>query len=165
VTQSPSPASSQARPEPYRDRPDYVEDDRFSRQSSRAEAAAAVAGPAIALMVVGGLAIALALFSLVLNLTGAALVAGGNRGVGQDDQAMATARAAGGVVGAILGVCWGGAVLAGAISMKNLRSHGSAMAASIIAMIPCNICCILGLPFGIWSLVTLSRPEVKDAFG
>jgi len=38
------------------------------------------------------------------------------------------------------------------------------MAGSIVAMVPCNICCLLGLPFGIWALVVIVRPEVKDAF-
>jgi predicted Zn finger-like uncharacterized protein len=36
--------------------------------------------------------------------------------------------------------------------------------ACILAMIPCVNCCILGLPFGIWGLVVLNKPEVKDAF-
>jgi hypothetical protein len=49
--------------------------------------------------------------------------------------------------------------------MKNLQSYGLAMTASIVAMIPCiSPCCILGLPFGIWALVILNRPEVKAAF-
>jgi len=56
-------------------------------------------------------------------------------------------------------------VLVGAIKMKNLENYGLAMAASIIAMIPCiSPCCLLGLPFGIWSLVVLSDPAVKSSF-
>jgi hypothetical protein len=38
------------------------------------------------------------------------------------------------------------------------------MAAAIMAMIPCNCCCLLGLPFGIWALVMLMKPEVKSQF-
>jgi hypothetical protein len=38
------------------------------------------------------------------------------------------------------------------------------MVASIFAMLPCNPCCLLGLPIGIWALVVLSNEDVKDAF-
>jgi hypothetical protein len=31
-------------------------------------------------------------------------------------------------------------------------------------MIPCFGCCLLGLPIGIWSLVTLNSAEVKSSF-
>ncbi len=51
------------------------------------------------------------------------------------------------------------------MKMKKLESYGLAMAASIIAMIPClSPCCLIGLPIGIWALVVLSKPEVKSAF-
>jgi hypothetical protein len=41
-----------------------------------------------------------------------------------------------------------------------------AVIASVAAMLPCTVscCCILGLPVGIWSLVVLMKPEVKQAF-
>jgi hypothetical protein len=57
-------------------------------------------------------------------------------------------------------------VLIGAIKMKNLESYSFAMAAAIIAMIPCfHSCCgLLGLPFGIWALVVLNDPMVRAAF-
>lgn len=56
-------------------------------------------------------------------------------------------------------------ILWGGIWMKNLRSYGLAMAASILAMVPCfSPCCLLGLPIGIWALVVLSEPGVKAAF-
>ena len=56
-------------------------------------------------------------------------------------------------------------VLIGAIKMKNLESYGFAMAASIVALFPCiGPCCLLGIPFGIWSLVVLSDPAVKSSF-
>jgi hypothetical protein len=48
--------------------------------------------------------------------------------------------------------------------MKQLKNYGLAMTGSIIAMLPCSVCCLLGLPFGIWSLVVLNNPEVKEAF-
>jgi hypothetical protein len=64
-------------------------------------------------------------------------------------------------VGIILSIV----VLIGAIKMKGLENYGFAMAASIIALIPCvSPCCLLGIPFGIWSLVVLSDPIVKSSF-
>jgi hypothetical protein len=56
-------------------------------------------------------------------------------------------------------------VLVGASKMQSLRSYEFAFAASIVAMVPClTPCCILGLPFGIWALVVLCKPEVKSQF-
>jgi hypothetical protein len=31
-------------------------------------------------------------------------------------------------------------------------------------MLPCSICCLVGLPIGIWAVVVLSKPEVKGTF-
>ena len=58
-----------------------------------------------------------------------------------------------------------GFVIFGAVKMLRLQSYGLAMAASIVAMLPCQCCCLLGLPFGIWALVVLNKPEVKSQFG
>ena len=52
-----------------------------------------------------------------------------------------------------------------AILMLNRRLYGFAIAGSILAMMNIgNFCCLLGLPFGIWSLVILARPDVKRLF-
>jgi hypothetical protein len=70
-----------------------------------------------------------------------------------------------GVVLGIIGILASVVILLGAMKMKKLESYGLAMAASIIAMIPClSPCCLLGLPIGIWAVVVLSKPEVKSAF-
>ena len=70
-----------------------------------------------------------------------------------------------GMVGNVMGLLIGGLVLLGALKMKALESYGWAVAASVIAMIPCvSPCCCLGMPFGIWALVVLVKPEVKAAF-
>ena len=56
-------------------------------------------------------------------------------------------------------------VLIGAAKMQSLRSFEFAFAAAILAMIPClTPCCVLELPFGIWALVVLNKPEVKSQF-
>jgi hypothetical protein len=57
-----------------------------------------------------------------------------------------------------------GFVLFGALKMLRLQSRPLAMAACIVAMIPCGCCCLVGIPFGIWGLVMLNKPEVKSQF-
>jgi hypothetical protein len=65
---------------------------------------------------------------------------------------------------AIGGMCWGGILITSGNFMRKLQRYGRAKAGAIVAMIPCSACCLLGLPFGIWSLVVLSKPEIKSAF-
>lgn len=51
------------------------------------------------------------------------------------------------------------------IQMLRLRMYWLAVLGSILAML--NVGCatfLLGLPFGIWSLVVLLRPEIKESF-
>lgn len=123
-----------------------------------------VSGPATGLLVVGILYIVLSILSLLLNVLGVSLMAsqgGGPKGA-EDPNMMA--QAAGGIVGALIGIVFGGLITFGSLKMKNLQSFGLAMTASIIAMLPCHICCLVGLPIGIWSLVVLNKPEVKSSF-
>jgi hypothetical protein len=122
--------------------------------------AAAVSGPAIFLMVVGGIGIAVQLLSMALNLLGAGLGAAAGR------QGIAAMMQGGlGIVFNIIGMIVGVVILLGAMKMKKLQSYGFAMAASIVAMVPCvSPCCLLGLPAGIWAIVILTKPEVKAAF-
>jgi hypothetical protein len=72
------------------------------------------------------------------------------------------------VVRLILGVCVlvvNAVILAGAIEMRALQNYPLARAAAIMAVIPClTPCYLLGIPFGIWALMTLIKPEVRDAF-
>jgi predicted Zn finger-like uncharacterized protein len=131
---------------------------RIRRRSS--EALSAVGGPATALMVVGILDIVIGIGSLLLRVVGVGL-AGAGRGAGNADLVPELMF---GVVASILTICMGGIITAGAAQMKNLRSYGFAMTTCILAMIPCINCCLLGLPFGIWGLVAINKPGVKDAF-
>ena len=49
--------------------------------------------------------------------------------------------------------------------MKNLEGYDQARSASIMAIVPCiGPCYILGIPFGLWALTVLNRPEIRDAF-
>jgi predicted Zn finger-like uncharacterized protein len=164
-------------PQPRRRRPvRYEEEDedededatgpRRARRRRSGRARAAVAAPAIALMVIGSISLALYLLQLILIFAGVGPFAGQapQEAAAQQGQAYALGRMVGGVVGTIIATCWAGIVLSAGWQMKNLKGYGYAMTGSIIAMVPCNICCLLGIPFGIWSLVTLNKPEVKNAF-
>lgn len=71
----------------------------------------------------------------------------------------------GGALGGLLGTGVYAVIFFGAWSMKNLQRRGLALAASVLAIIPClSPCFILGIPLGIWALVVLSSHEVRIAF-
>lgn len=56
-------------------------------------------------------------------------------------------------------------IIYGALQMMRGRSYGLSKTASILALIPVTSCCfLLGIPFGIWALVTLGKPEIKNFF-
>jgi hypothetical protein len=121
---------------------------------TRPAALSQVAGPANGLLAVGVIALCLT----GLGVTVAFLNLGSGMGsLGTEDMIVSLFSYA-------LGFTWGGLVTVGAVRMKKLESIGLAMTACIVAMLPCNGCCVLGLPFGIWGLVVLNRPEVKAAF-
>ena len=127
-----------------------------------ADAAERVKGPAIGLIVVAVLGALVQIVSLIFNLAGASILARSP----MPKEAWANMFSGTiGVVSGIIAILVSGLILFGALKMKNLESYGLAMAASIIAMIPCfSPCCVLGLPIGIWAVVVLSKPEVKSAF-
>jgi hypothetical protein len=49
-------------------------------------------------------------------------------------------------------------------NMMKLKSYWLSMAGSIAAMPAGCLCCFAGVPVGIWSIVTLLRPEVSSSF-
>ncbi len=66
---------------------------------------------------------------------------------------------------AVLGVAINLLVVVGALKMQRLQSWGLSMTSAILVMLPCaGCCCLLGLPVGIWAVLTLNKPEVKAAF-
>jgi hypothetical protein len=120
-----------------------------------------VSGPATGLIVVGILYFVAAILSLILHLVGASILAANQ----MSNPAIASMFSGPiGIISNILVLALGGVILYGGIGMKKLENHGLAMAAGIIAMLPCSACCVIGLPIGIWAVVVLSKPEVKGAF-
>jgi len=123
---------------------------------------AKVSGPAISLIVVAGLALAvLVLNTIVTFVVGVEEVAFGPP---PRNEAERIGQQVGAVIGIFVALGIYSVMLYGAIQMKQMKSYAWSMTASILALLPCSVCCLLGLPFGIWSLVTLNDPAVKAAF-
>jgi hypothetical protein len=107
------------------------------------------------MMIVGGLGLAFAAFAIL------AAILGLRRQPGQpEDLALTTAD----YISAFVSLIWAIVVLAGGLKMKSLSGRGSALTAAIVALLPCNALCLLGLPVGIWAIMTLNRDDVKAAF-
>ena len=179
IVAEPTPA---ARRRPRRPEPDEEEDepeeeeaeDRPKRRRRRsvsrgrgrtfAEAEAALTAPAICLMVLGGFDVLLVIVDMAMRLLHVSLFAAGAQGQAQGGEAEMAVQMVVGVISSIIGLCFAGMIIFGAIKMKQVDNYGLAMTASILALLPCWNCCLIGLPIGIWALVVLNRPEVKAAF-
>jgi hypothetical protein len=128
-------------------------------------AADQVNGPAIGLIVTGALNIVLALARGLMLMLGLGMSTLQNTGNADAEKMVMGFMSTFGIAFCVIGVLGGIFILFGGIKMRRLESYGLCMTASIVAMIPClSACCPLGLAIGIWSLVILSKPEVKSAF-
>ncbi|MEZ5344612.1 MAG: hypothetical protein R2681_03555 [Pyrinomonadaceae bacterium] len=66
---------------------------------------------------------------------------------------------------ALIGMAIAPVLIYGGMQMMKGKKYGLARTASILAIIPATSCCFLvGLPVGIWSFITLRKPEVKNYF-
>jgi hypothetical protein len=123
-----------------------------------------VNGPAIGLIVTAVLGFVAQVVSLIMNLAGASIMSM-QHGGGPTAPWAAMFSGTFAVVTSLIGILVSGVVLFAALKMKKLESYGLAMAGSIIAAIPCiSPCCLIGLPIGIWAIVVLMKPEVKNSF-
>ena len=150
----------------FRDDNPYVSPgyDPGSPDRRRAFVRGRVTAPAIVLIVVGGVGLALSLLSLAFALLGPApridpkapeFVREFQRGAA--GPAAALIQAAFVVLNAV--------IVLGAVQMFRFESWGLAMAASILAIVNIgSCCCLVSLPIGIWSLLILMRPDVRAAF-
>lgn len=69
------------------------------------------------------------------------------------------------VISAVVGIAASGFIIFSALKMRSVEHYGLAMASAIVSIVPCfGGCCCLGIPAGIWALVVLNKPEVKQAF-
>ena len=130
--------------------------------ASREMALLSVKGPAMALMIISAIGIAVYVLAILIFLFGLGL---NMSSLSPEMRRMLVANQ--GVVGilrALFGLAMNGAILYGAIKMMRLQGHTFAIVTCILAMLPCSCCCFFGMPFGIWGLVVLNKPEVKSQF-
>jgi len=127
----------------------------------------AIKGPAIALIVVASIGIAYYLFSGLFVLVSGGPMVHQQMPANMPPELRAFFEGARGPMAGFLNLVFAavnGFILFGAIKMMRLQSYGLAIATCIVAMLPCGCCCILGLPFAIWALVVMNKPEVKSQF-
>ena len=117
-----------------------------------------VSAPAIGLMAAGGLSALVTLFAIAMfAISGTAAVS---------DPELRDALPGVGIVIVLLLVklVMDVVTIFAGWQMRQLKSWSICMAGSILAMLPCSLCCILGLPMGIWALIVLVDTDVKQAF-
>ena len=127
------------------------------------DASRQVSGPAIGLLITGILGIFFAALGLIASIVGMGIAP-----FIRDEIPERYAEFWEGSMGAassVVEIAVAAFIIFAALKMRELKQWELSLAASIVAMIPCiSPCCILGLPIGIWALVVLLRPEVKQAF-
>lgn len=58
-----------------------------------------------------------------------------------------------------------GIIFYSGLMMRQLKSYQLTRIGAVLAIIPClGPCFVLGIPFGIWALVVLNKPGVKEMF-
>jgi len=133
----------------------------------RESAKSAVAAPAIILAIIAGLGILGALAMLALPQVLMQLVTQAQADPAEAERLREQLEANRAVSMASYGLMLvlSAVALFGSIKMMRLQSYGLAMTAAIVSMVPCvGPCCCLAIPFGIWALVVLMKPNVKAAF-
>lgn len=125
-----------------------------------------VNGPAIGLMVTAGLGILYQLLMIVLNVLGTGFNMASMAGQSGTPEGMTNLMSGTiGIVFGIIAILVGGVVFFGAMKMRALQSWPLAIAAAVLAIIPClSPCCCIGIPVGIWALVVLFDANVKASF-
>jgi hypothetical protein len=150
------------RPGDYDDH-DRDDDDDRPRRSSVDDARAKVSMPAIFMMVTAGLGLLMFIANAVIEFSG----------MNQNQQnpflppgqkADPQAEMIGRIIGFAVQIIWVIIVFMGGLKMKNMQSRGFVLFSCIWAMLPCNLCCMMGIPIGIWGLVAISDERVKRAF-
>ena len=64
----------------------------------------------------------------------------------------------------LLITCAGAVTVYGVMRMKELENYKLAVLGCVLAVLPVTPGCLLGVPFGVWALIVLTRKDVKYAF-
>jgi hypothetical protein len=71
----------------------------------------------------------------------------------------------GSIVALVVWIVFTIAILWGSVAMLRLNRYRDAVVGAVLSMIPvCSPCFVLGIPFGIWAIIVLLRPEVRARF-
>ncbi len=120
--------------------------------------------PAIGLVVLGLLGVVAGLFGMFATIDPQDLVGSGIT----EEQAAKIAEAieTGGTALHVLGVLLSGFVVWAGFQMLQRRAWTACVIANVLVMVPCitSCCCVLGLPIGVFGLITLFDAEVKRSF-
>src|SRR5262249_34014683 len=131
------------------------DDDRPRRRRGRRKRAKnAVTGPGVALLTVAILGTLLAIMNCIWSFTGHAAE------LRNEDAASRFVYYS--VI--VLQLVWGILATAGGVCMLTLKLRPLAIIGAVFAALPCNVFCLGGLPIGIWALVVLGKPHVRDEF-
>ncbi len=124
---------------------------------------ARVTAPAIGLMVVGVLKLlsAIKLFLLLGGPLAAGLAFLGGLGIPGLHGLLPGLIAGAGLIAGGIKLVVAPLIFYGGVKMLRLQSYTWALVAAILAIVSISL---VGLPVGIWALVILLRPEVRDAF-
>lgn len=147
-----------------RRRDDYEDDEdeerRTRRNRRRQRAKEKVALPATLMIIVGCLFI-------LGNLLGIAFNAAGFENPfmkGMDPKTREIANVAN-YIGFTVGLVFAVFTIIGGFKMRSLSGKGLAWAGAIVTLLNCQtLCCLLGIPVGIWSIVVLSNEDVSRSF-
>jgi hypothetical protein len=127
-----------------------------------------VQGPGIGLVVLGLLGLCLCAVGVFSRLFGWGLGTVESVGNPEIDRWIRLSEGGLGFATSLFQLAFSAVVLAGGLRMISLKNYGLCVAAAVIAVIPCLLpacsCCCVGVAIGIWALVILNKPEVKDAF-
>jgi len=150
--------SQNPRPNPYQSPSPAAARHEFPGR--REAAIRAVKGPAIALISVGSLSIAWWVFCVVWDLVVLA-----TDSLAASDPAFAPFQMTVKTLWGIVIACNCGFSIWAGWQMRKLWHYQACFLASILASIPgLSPCLCVGIPFGIWAIISLSRSEVKQAF-
>lgn len=127
-----------------------------------------VKAPGIILMVVAGLNLLLQLAQIayygVIMVVGLTAQSQNTSSSGGEEELFLVLYIAVMIVFALFAMAWNGFIGYAGWKMTRLESYNIALAGSILAIIPCFGCCLLNMPAGIFALVMINDPAVKEAF-
>lgn len=128
-----------------------------------------VNGPGIALLVVGILGILGNLIGAIVQLISsmAQIIDAVSNGYGMEFWGPFLGGTGWQIIMTIIGFFVSFIVLFAGLRLRSLRSPGLVYAGAIMASLPCCVgvpCCCLGLPIGVWAIVTMQDEQVKAAF-